>query len=132
MFKQKLMVLFFAVTLPVVSWAGARPVAGDWQGTLSVQGTQLRIVFHVVQNEDGGYTSTMDSPDQGALGLAVAKTTFEKNILTLDVAIAQGRYKGTFDSEKNRITGTWTQGPYVLPLVLKPVEKAAPTQKQLK
>jgi len=117
--KKWIGVLVLAALTMCIS-AASNSIVGDWEGTLSVQGTKLRIVFHVMQNENGSYRSTMDSPDQGALGLAVAKTTFDADTLTMDVAVAQGVYTGIYDNEKNCISGTWTQGPYHLPLDLKP------------
>src|SRR5687768_11132267 len=43
---------------------------GDWQGTLDVGAAKLRLVLHVTK-KDGRLSSTLDSPDQGATGLAV-------------------------------------------------------------
>lgn len=43
-------------------------------GILKTQGIQLRIVFNL-ENENGGYISTMDSPYQGARGIPVTTTS---------------------------------------------------------
>ena len=55
-------------------------ITGKWNGILKVQGTQLRIVFNITQT-DKVYSSTMDSPDQGAKGIPVTSTNYENSIL---------------------------------------------------
>ena len=43
-----------------------RPIVGTWLGTLEVPGgARLRMVFHIRPTADGGFTATLDSPDQG-------------------------------------------------------------------
>ncbi|MBN2416014.1 hypothetical protein JXO52_09240 [bacterium] len=116
-------IIIAALLLPVLVYSFGFTIAGDWQGYLEVQGTKLSIVFHITQNEDGTYTSTMDSPDQNAFDLPVAKTTLKADTLILDVTVAQGNYTGIIDKENNIINGTWSQSGYKLTLNLKPVEK---------
>ena len=64
------------VTLLSTLTSTAQDITGQWNGVLKVQGTQLRLVFNVTQTENG-FSSTMDSPDQGAKGIPVTNTTFE-------------------------------------------------------
>jgi pimeloyl-ACP methyl ester carboxylesterase len=59
-------------------------ITGQWNGLLTVQGMKLRLVFHITKT-DAGYSSTMDSPDQGAKGIPVSSTTFENPNLTLRI-----------------------------------------------
>ncbi len=49
--------------------ADAKP-EGDWEGTLDAGPVKLRIVVHITRNE-GAYSATLDSPDQGALGIPI-------------------------------------------------------------
>lgn len=121
--KKRTLIVIAAVLLPVFVYSFAFSIIGDWQGNLEVQGTKLSIVFHITQNEDGTYTSTMDSPDQNAFGLPVAKTTLKADTLIMDVAVAQGNYTGVIDKENKTITGTWSQSGYTFPLLLKAVVK---------
>jgi pimeloyl-ACP methyl ester carboxylesterase len=90
-------------------------VAGDWKGALEVQGTELRLVFHI-RKVDSGYVTTLDSPGQGASGIPVATTTFSDPELRLDLPNISASYAGTLDN--GSIEGTWTQGPTSYPLVL--------------
>lgn len=82
-------------------------ISGQWNGLLKIQGTQLRVVFHIAKTETG-YISTMDSPDQGAKGIPVTKTSFENAVLKLEIAAIRGSYEGILNSN-NVIVGKLTQ-----------------------
>lgn len=97
-------------------------ISGTWQGVLKISTAELRIVFHITQNEDGMYSATLDSPDQGASGIAVSSTIFKQNRLKLDVKSIGGTYEGTVNLEKGIIDGTWSQGEVSSPLKLTKVE----------
>lgn len=101
----------------------AQDITGQWNGLLKVQGTQLRLVFHVVKTA-GGYTSTMDSPDQGAKGIPVTSTSFENGILKFLVTAIGLNYEGRLTGD-SVFTGTFKQGGLTVPLELsrKPAEK---------
>jgi len=110
----------------------AHPFAGTWQGTLSVQAVELRIVFHIHAVPDGGLTATMDSPDQGATGIAVSGVTLEHDTVRIQVAAIRGTYVGTFSADGDTLHGTWSQGAASLPLDLVRVpeaEAAAPPER---
>ncbi len=96
------------------------PVVGTWQGMLANgMGGQIRVVLKVDRTAEGALHATMDSPDQNATGIPVAKITAEDAKVTLDVAAVAGSYEGTLDPQKNEISGTWKQNGLSLPLVLK-------------
>ena len=44
--------------------AFAQEITGTWKGTLSVQGTEMPLVFNI-SDEAGTLSATMDSPSQG-------------------------------------------------------------------
>jgi uncharacterized protein len=48
-------------------------LTGDWHGILKTGAMELRLVFHLKQKPDGGYEGTMDSPDQGAMGIPLSE-----------------------------------------------------------
>lgn len=81
-------------------------VIGSWKGVLKVQSQELPIVFNISENE-GVLISTMDSPSQGAAGLATDSTSFADSILTIVMSKFGIRYEGTFDGTS--IIGTFTQ-----------------------
>ena len=94
----------------------AQDISGKWNGILKVQGVQLRLVFNIAQTEKG-YSSTMDSPEQGVKGLPVTSTSYENSILKLEVSNAGIQYEGTLD-KNNAFVGTFKQGGQSFPLVL--------------
>ena len=94
----------------------AQDVTGQWNGVLNVQGTNLRLVFHINKTNDS-YTSTMDSPDQGAFGIPVTAITFDGSKLSLTVSNISLSYEGAFKTDS--IVGTFKQGGLSLPLTLK-------------
>ena len=98
-----------------------RTPLGVWQGTL--QGL-LRIVIHVDRAPSGRLTGTMDSPDQGAMGLPIDVVTFSGDSLRLEIHRIRGRYVGTMNAGGSEIRGHWQQGGATLPLDLKRLEKA--------
>lgn len=95
-------------------------IVGKWQGTLpSGMGGEIRVILKVQRSAEGALTATMDSPDQNAADIPVAKIAVEDVKVTLDVAKVGGSYEGTLDREKDEITGTWRQSGQAIPLLLK-------------
>ncbi len=101
----------------------AKGVEGLWQGTLAVSGIPLRLVAHITRKADGTLSATLDSPDQGAKGIAVAQTTFANGTLHLDIKAVQATFEGKLSTDGAEISGTFTQGGTPLPLTLKRTDK---------
>jgi pimeloyl-ACP methyl ester carboxylesterase len=102
----------------------AQGISGQWNGVLKVPGAQLKLVFHISETAEG-YSSTMDSPDQGAFGIPVTATTFAGSVLKLEIPNAGITYEGTLEGTDS-IVGTFRQGGQSFPLILTTgaVEKA--------
>jgi hypothetical protein len=100
----------------------AQDLTGPWHGVLNVQGTQLRVVFNVTKTNTG-YSSTMDSPDQGAKGIPVTNTTFDNSKIKFEVANARIEYNGQLKG--NEIVGIFKQGgqEFTMNLSRKAIEK---------
>jgi uncharacterized protein len=111
--KKVILLLFL---FPISRSLKAQEIVGDWYGKISVQGMQLRIVFHISKN-GASYISTMDSPDQGVEGIPVTKTVFESSTLKLKVENLGIEYEGAL--KDSIISGTFEQGGITLPLHLK-------------
>ena len=84
----------------------AQEITGSWKGVLKVQTQEIPIVFHVSKVDDV-YSTTMDSPAQGAMGLPTDKTIFEGNVLEIVMSSLGVVYKGDFDG--TLIKGIFTQ-----------------------
>ncbi|CAN1571840.1 MhpC Predicted hydrolases or acyltransferases (alpha/beta hydrolase superfamily) [Flavobacteriaceae bacterium] len=99
---------FFTIAFLVIFNAFGQEITGQWNGILKVPGGQLRVVFNISKTENG-YTTTMDSPDQGAKGIPVTTTHFENSVLKLQIPTATISYDGTLNSD-NTIVGSFSQG----------------------
>lgn len=97
-------------------------LVGAWQGTLEV-GVSLRLVVRIQRNDKGELSAVMDSPDQGANGLAVSKITFEDGKLLVESSAVHGTFEGTYKSADVAFEGTWKQNGLNLPLTLKKLDK---------
>lgn len=103
--------------------AKAQSVSGDWKGTLSVQGINLELIFHI-SDKDGVYTSTMDVPAQGATGIPVEKTEFANNKLSISVPAAKIMFSGELTGDS--IAGNFEQMGTKLPLTLRKFKSTLP------
>ncbi len=81
-------------------------IAGDYLGTLG----PLHVRLHVKFDASGTLSGSMDSPDQGANGLACADFKLEGENLSFAVPIVHGTWKGTVSADTKTLTGTWDQG----------------------
>lgn len=121
-----ILMILFASTLK------GNDMTGTWNGTLKVQGTQLRIAFNIEEKE-GVLSSTMDSPDQGAFGIATDATTFEDGKLTIKMSSMQIEYIGVWNETAGSIEGTFKQGLMEMSLNLskKKVKEKAQVKPQI-
>jgi hypothetical protein len=109
----------------------AQDVAGDWMGTMKAGPLELRIALHITKAA-GGLQATMDSLDQGALGIPATGVALEGSTFKYSVDAVQGSYEGKVAADGNSITGNWSQQGNSIPLefhrgTFKPVEhKPAP------
>ena len=110
--KKVTLILFSLITSITLF---GQDITGQWDGILKIPSGQLTIVFNISKTENG-YTSTMDSPDQGAKGIPVASTKFETPKITLTASAIGVEYQGTL--ENNTIVGNFIQGGHSLPLNL--------------
>lgn len=91
----------------------AQDITGQWNGVLKEM--NLRLIVHVTKTDDG-YSSTLDSPDQGASGIPVTSTTFVNDTLRLEATNLGITYSGKFFN--NEFKGTFMQGGFKVPLIL--------------
>jgi len=116
-------VIFCTISLLLsLNTFGQNQFAGNWEGKLDV-GPGLRIMFHIAE-ENGKLTATMDSPDQGATGLAVNNTEVKGDSLFMNIAVVRGKYAGRL-TDAQTISGQLQQGTKAMPLDLKKTERAS-------
>lgn len=97
--------------------AQSQDIKGDWYGNLKISGTEIPLIFHI-DSSASSYSSTLDSPKQGAFGLQAVETTFEDPALRITIPSAGITYEGLYDSKNQLFKGIFRQGGLELPLDL--------------
>lgn len=116
--KRTKVIFLFLMVLGIQAWS--QEAVGNWKGILSVQGTEMPLLFNVTLTE-GVYSSTMDSPEQVVIDIPMDETSFTNNELILQFEEAGIKYEGQLVGSK--ITGIFFQGGMELPLLLEKSEK---------
>ncbi|HEX8299509.1 MAG TPA: CocE/NonD family hydrolase [Rubricoccaceae bacterium] len=99
--------------------SAAGPPVGDWNGALHIPGAPAPLAFSIrVAAAGDTLSSTIDIPQQGALGLPATTTTFRNDSLVVTYALFGGRLDLAVAADSLR--GTFSQGPGVLPVTLGP------------
>lgn len=78
-------------------------VAGNYAGMLG----PLHVQLHVKVDAAGAITGTLDSTDQGAMGIPCADFHLDGQTLTFTVPAVHGKWNGTVTSDG--LQGTWIQ-----------------------
>jgi uncharacterized protein len=106
------------LTFAFISKLAFCQIAGEWNGTLDIQGTKLKIVFHIEEFENQ-LKATFDSPDQNAFGLPVEEVLFKESEVVIKIPMIGATYSGEINNNKDEIVGTFEQRGLSMPLILK-------------
>jgi hypothetical protein len=126
---MKNMLMVVALGISTACAAHAQNIVGDWQGALDTGQARLHLVLHITKGDDGGYKATLDSVDQGAIGIPVSSISLKDSKLNLTVDAVNGTYEGEVKADGSQVTGTWSQGQ---PLPLNFTRGAAPAKPEPK
>src|SRR5438067_10553436 len=87
----------------------AQDISGAWQGTLQARDASLRIVMKIARsfNEDGAFSVTMYSIDQGPGSNQSSSLTLQDSNLKISFPGIGGTYEGKLNADGNSIAGTW-------------------------
>lgn len=117
--------IIIAACLFLLSTSGFSQTAkfsGSWYGTLNV-GVDLRIVFHITQEENGTVKATADSPDQSASGLKCDTIIISNDTVKIEMKNMGAFFTGKLTND-SVITGKFMQ-KIEIPLTL--IKKKDPT-----
>ncbi len=114
---MKTKALFVLTAFLFTSFFQAQTIEGSWKGELEFQGIKLPLILNIKKN-GSLYSSTMDSPKQGAKDIPVDKTDFVNNELSFEQKMLGATYKGKLTNGK--IEGTFSQNGMQLPLAFTP------------
>jgi hypothetical protein len=110
--KMRKIVMAVLMTAMVAIAARAQQISGTWNGQLDLQVMKLNVVFHF----DNG--CTLDSPDQGAKGIAGEVKELSDQHVEVAFPSIGAAFSG--DLKDGQIVGTFRQMGAELPLTLKP------------
>ena len=119
--------LLFGISATTAFAQRPADVVGDWSGTLQTGTASLRLALHVRTDSAGNLSVSLDSLDQGAMGLAGGNAVLKDHSFSFDIPSVSGTYSGTLGSGGKSISGTWKQS-VPLPLVFTRQRIAQPTE----
>ena len=79
---------------------------GDYAGMLG----PLHVKVHVIAATDGKLSCTVDSPDQGMVGLPCADFQVNGQAVSFKVPSVGGTYSGLISGDSSSVSGMWSQG----------------------
>ena len=123
--KATLYVLIVLVLVPIFSLSSQpQDLSGIWTGKLDLPNSiKLTIVFNIAKGTNDIYSTTMDSPDQGAKGIPTESTTITEDSILIKIPVVQGYYAGMVYFNEKKIEGQWVQGGVSFDLVINKVDK---------
>ncbi len=104
-----LSLLFFG-TAGIALGAKTLDLTGDWAGAIHVPARTLHTALHIAGDASGQLSVTLDSLDQGAMGLPGANAVLQGNDFSFEIPSVHGKYKGTVSADGKTINGVWSQG----------------------
>ena len=128
---MKKILAFLFICICITNLSAQKKLAGMWEGKLSIGAASINLIFHFDQQKDGDYTGSMDSPDQGATGIAFDKVGMKGDSVALLINKIHGGFSGVLTSDST-LVGNWQQGGMKVPMTLKKGEVIAKITPHLK
>jgi uncharacterized protein (TIGR03435 family) len=115
--SMKKLMLCMVMLAAMLGTARAQDLAGNWQGTLQA-GKGLRIIVNFYKGTKDAWSAKMYSIDQGGQPIEATSVTRQGSSIKVSVDAIGGTFEGKLSDDGKTMTGTWTQGPQPLPLVM--------------
>lgn len=112
-------ILLSFIFLSSVILSKSQSITGKWEGTLTVQNTELPLIFHIKKDSIDKLTATFDSPKQQAYNLPCSDVMITGDSVILIMKMINGKYEGLLSADKKMLTGNWSQGGTSFPLIMK-------------
>ena len=92
-------------------------LAGTWLATLALPPMSIRLVLNLERGADGEWTGTVDSPDQGAIGIPITSVSVTGNHVVVQLDVIGLSIAGDVSDDGQTLTGALGQGGANLPIV---------------
>ncbi|MGL4993420.1 MAG: alpha/beta hydrolase family protein [Bacteroidales bacterium] len=112
--------LLFAMGLGIALSNYSQTIDGSWKGKLKLGAQELNIVFNLKRVDNGGYSCSMDSPDQGAKGIPAVANLIDGDSINIDIPMIKANYGGKITDKS--IKGRFVQSGMTFNLDLSPGE----------
>lgn len=90
---------------------------GTWAGALSVQNTEIPLVFKILKGDQNNFKVTLDSPLQNAFDIPLGEISNTSGEIKIDAPMLQGNYTAKFVNDST-LNGIWSQAGNSFPLKL--------------
>ena len=111
----------FMLSIAALAAAGAlhaQNINATWQGTLKAGPQELRVVVKISVDDKDKLKADFYSIDQKTPAIPASSVTRDGPAIKMLIPALNGTYEGRLSTDANTMTGTWTQGGPVMPLVL--------------
>ncbi len=121
--RNVVLCLIFGISLPHLSTAAdlesPHKIAGVWSGNLTINGTEMPLVFTFKELRNNQITGFLLSPSQTQLEIPIEHVSLKNRDLKVTIASVGGNYVGKLSPKTGKFRGKWTQGEFTFPLDLK-------------
>ena len=107
---------------PRQSSSVSKEFEGEWQGEMTFVGNPVRVKLNIENHADGKATAQMVVTGRRETKLPVDLVTQDADMLTLEMENGM-TYEGRLSKDAGGINGTFQQGPFEAPLILRPATK---------
>ena len=104
-------------TLPSIEGVPGEGFVGVWLGVLETPVSNLRLLVRLEETDDG-FTGSLDSLDQGAIGLRITSVEITEKRIEFKLQRPSAGFEGMLNEDGSAIEGKWKQGGGELPLTL--------------
>jgi len=94
-----------------------------WEGTLTVPGASMPLVFKTYTKKDGTIGGMLDSPSQNVTNIPTSSATLTADELKFEIGAMNATYSGKIDKATMTAKGTFSQNGQDFPLDLKKTDK---------
>ncbi|WP_319589989.1 alpha/beta fold hydrolase [uncultured Draconibacterium sp.] len=115
---MKTISVFFIVFILSIVNVYSQNISGDWSGATK-RGDKLITFIFKIEQENSGYSVTMNVPTFRISGIKPAATTFTNGKLIIDGSNVGMSYVGIYNNETQQFEGTYKEGGMELALNLK-------------
>ena len=115
---NKLISAIILVTAIFLSATDAHALSGSWRGSLDLGQMKLPLTFNFTETPSGETLCTMDSPSQGAKGIAAEVVLCTSDTISIKCNAIMASYTGKISN--GTIKGVFSQRGIAIPLDLTP------------